>query len=362
MGWASTSAATSKWLKRLRGWGFAVGRTMTTADMGARRDRAAACARAGTCSTTWRGPRHGAREGSRADRAARPQHGRAGGGALRRRAHAACRCLGAVLARARRRPVHLQSLPARRSSRSRPTWGCPNGLDADFVSRDREVVQAYRSDPLVHGKVTARLVRAIVDGGAAGARAGGAMERAHPPDVGRRRPAGRAARAAPNSPPRRRRTWCGHTLRGALPRALQRAREGAGVRAARCLAGRRFPRSTMGLGSPLGADGVLNSNEPAAHRTSHELARASPAPAAPRHLLDPDLRQRNLGPRDRPRAHPLHRHPRKVPRLRPRLGEERAHRDRGPQRRRLGRGARRSRASSSKSCASPTPRASPAPR
>ena len=48
-----------------------------------------------------------------------------------------------------------------------PDLGLPNGLDADFISHDREVVRAYRSDPLVHGKVTARLVRAIVDGGAA---------------------------------------------------------------------------------------------------------------------------------------------------------------------------------------------------
>lgn len=48
-----------------------------------------------------------------------------------------------------------------------PGLPLPNGLDASFISHDAAVVQAYRDDPLVHGKVTARLVRFIVDAGVA---------------------------------------------------------------------------------------------------------------------------------------------------------------------------------------------------
>jgi len=40
-----------------------------------------------------------------------------------------------------------------------------NGLNPDHVSRDPAVVAAYRTDPLVHDRVTPRLVRFIVDGG-----------------------------------------------------------------------------------------------------------------------------------------------------------------------------------------------------
>jgi alpha-beta hydrolase superfamily lysophospholipase len=40
-----------------------------------------------------------------------------------------------------------------------------NGLNPEFVSRDPAVVAAYRADPLVHDRVTPRLVRFIVDGG-----------------------------------------------------------------------------------------------------------------------------------------------------------------------------------------------------
>lgn len=41
----------------------------------------------------------------------------------------------------------------------------PNGLDVNGVSRDPGVVEAYRKDPLVHDRVTPRLVRFIVDAG-----------------------------------------------------------------------------------------------------------------------------------------------------------------------------------------------------
>ncbi|AKJ26943.1 alpha/beta hydrolase [Caldimonas brevitalea] len=46
-----------------------------------------------------------------------------------------------------------------------PNLAVSNGLDARYVSRDPAVVSRYLADPLNHGKVTARLVRFIVDGG-----------------------------------------------------------------------------------------------------------------------------------------------------------------------------------------------------
>lgn len=41
-----------------------------------------------------------------------------------------------------------------------------NGLDPAWVSRDAQVVAAYRADPLVHDRVTAGLVRFMADGAA----------------------------------------------------------------------------------------------------------------------------------------------------------------------------------------------------
>ena len=37
-----------------------------------------------------------------------------------------------------------------------PSAGFPNGLDVDGISRDAEVVRAYRTDPLVHEKISPR--------------------------------------------------------------------------------------------------------------------------------------------------------------------------------------------------------------
>ena len=42
-----------------------------------------------------------------------------------------------------------------------PHVGVPNGLQSQFLSHDGQVVQAYRSDPLVHGKISALLLRAM---------------------------------------------------------------------------------------------------------------------------------------------------------------------------------------------------------
>jgi alpha-beta hydrolase superfamily lysophospholipase len=41
-----------------------------------------------------------------------------------------------------------------------------NGLRSEFLSHDPDVVRAYDADPLVHDRVTARLVRFIRAGGA----------------------------------------------------------------------------------------------------------------------------------------------------------------------------------------------------
>jgi alpha-beta hydrolase superfamily lysophospholipase len=46
-----------------------------------------------------------------------------------------------------------------------PSLAVGNGLNPDWISRDTQVVRNYRADPLVHDRVTPRLVNFIVDGG-----------------------------------------------------------------------------------------------------------------------------------------------------------------------------------------------------
>jgi alpha-beta hydrolase superfamily lysophospholipase len=48
-----------------------------------------------------------------------------------------------------------------------PSLAQANGLDPEFISHDRAVVQAYKADPLVHNRVTARLAGTILDAGRA---------------------------------------------------------------------------------------------------------------------------------------------------------------------------------------------------
>jgi len=48
-----------------------------------------------------------------------------------------------------------------------PNLAVNNGLKPAWISRDPAVVRAYQADPLVHDRVTPRLVRFIVDGGVA---------------------------------------------------------------------------------------------------------------------------------------------------------------------------------------------------
>ncbi len=48
-----------------------------------------------------------------------------------------------------------------------PSLAQHNGLEPDYLSHDRALVRAYKEDPLVHDRVTARLARAILDAGRA---------------------------------------------------------------------------------------------------------------------------------------------------------------------------------------------------
>ncbi|MES2901157.1 MAG: lysophospholipase [Pseudomonadota bacterium] len=43
-----------------------------------------------------------------------------------------------------------------------PRLGVPNGLQSKFLSHDMAVVAAYRADPLVHNKISARLLRSML--------------------------------------------------------------------------------------------------------------------------------------------------------------------------------------------------------
>jgi alpha-beta hydrolase superfamily lysophospholipase len=62
-----------------------------------------------------------------------------------------------------------------------------NGLKSEWVSRDPELVRRYDADPLVHDRITPRLVRFIVDSGAF-VRPGAVLARAHLAAVGGCRP------------------------------------------------------------------------------------------------------------------------------------------------------------------------------
>jgi alpha-beta hydrolase superfamily lysophospholipase len=46
-----------------------------------------------------------------------------------------------------------------------PNLTLGNGLNPDFISHDRRVVRAYKADPLVHDRISARLARFIADAG-----------------------------------------------------------------------------------------------------------------------------------------------------------------------------------------------------
>ena len=58
-------------------------------------------------------------------------------------------------------PILLQI--SRLLSRVWPTFSMETGLDVNGISRDPQEVKAYQSDPLVHGKGTARLATEVMD-------------------------------------------------------------------------------------------------------------------------------------------------------------------------------------------------------
>lgn len=60
----------------------------------------------------------------------------------------------------------LQKLLIAVLSRVAPTLRVGNGLDDNYLSHDRSVVQAYRDDPLCHDRIGARLARFLADEGA----------------------------------------------------------------------------------------------------------------------------------------------------------------------------------------------------
>ncbi|SHH30488.1 alpha/beta hydrolase [Massilia sp. CF038] len=44
-----------------------------------------------------------------------------------------------------------------------PRLAVPNGLQPDYLSHDEAVVRAYKADPLVHGKISARLLQSMLE-------------------------------------------------------------------------------------------------------------------------------------------------------------------------------------------------------
>jgi alpha-beta hydrolase superfamily lysophospholipase len=56
----------------------------------------------------------------------------------------------------------LSTLP-----RLAPNLRIGNGLQVDYISHDRAVVDAYVADPLCHDRISARLAQFIADGGPA---------------------------------------------------------------------------------------------------------------------------------------------------------------------------------------------------
>ncbi|MCP5266580.1 MAG: lysophospholipase [Burkholderiaceae bacterium] len=70
----------------------------------------------------------------------------------------------------------VQKLLLALMERLAPGLAIGNGLDPQRISHDAGVVAAYRDDPLVHDRVSARVVRWLVDAGLASVRRAGALE------------------------------------------------------------------------------------------------------------------------------------------------------------------------------------------
>jgi alpha-beta hydrolase superfamily lysophospholipase len=65
------------------------------------------------------------------------------------------------------RLTRWQQLQLAVAGRLFPDLALPNGIDPDGLSHDAETVRAYRDDPLVHVRISARLARFIIDAGEA---------------------------------------------------------------------------------------------------------------------------------------------------------------------------------------------------
>jgi alpha-beta hydrolase superfamily lysophospholipase len=57
----------------------------------------------------------------------------------------------------------LQMMLLRMMEKIAPAFGAPNSLPVAYLSHDPAVVAAYQADPLVHGKISARLMRSMLD-------------------------------------------------------------------------------------------------------------------------------------------------------------------------------------------------------
>jgi alpha-beta hydrolase superfamily lysophospholipase len=60
------------------------------------------------------------------------------------------------------RVTHLELTMLAVLEKLAPSLGVPNGLKTSFLSHDAKAVAAYKADPLVHGKISARLLRSML--------------------------------------------------------------------------------------------------------------------------------------------------------------------------------------------------------
>ena len=44
-----------------------------------------------------------------------------------------------------------------------PSLGTPSGIPAEAISRDPDEIEAYRSDPLIHDRITSRMAMSLLD-------------------------------------------------------------------------------------------------------------------------------------------------------------------------------------------------------
>ena len=209
-----------------------------------------------------------------------------------------------------------------------PGLAVDNGLKPAWISRDPAVVAAYVADPLVHDRVTPRLVRFIVDAGEF---------------VQARAPAWRVPTLL---------MWAGSD-RCVAPRGSAAFAAAAPVDV---LEAREFaplyheifnePERAEVFELPARLAGRVRRPKLAPRREGvpHECPRPAAAAATRRSHRPRRVRRAHLGRGDRAGADRLHRDPRQKPDVRRRLGALGPHRTRHPRRGQPGSRARRSRA------------------